>query len=163
MTLPNGELNARLDLMIDKIDVLRQETEREGEKRDTRIRTNRILNGFAFVLVVVAIFIALAGIRAQDNASASSHDARIASCNQYNMQQHAQAQAERSEFGALDAAFRAAVAANPPGTAEEAARTAAFFRDLDTRIARAVVAGHQQRDCTPEGIKKFLTPTRTTE
>lgn len=152
----------RFDAAVASVDRLYEEIARENAirntenaKRDQRIKTNRRWNRGVMVLALIGILVGVRGVRLQHEANASTKAARIGSCLQYNRQQADQTQAEISQSHDLIATLAKGA---PKGPATDAA-VARYNRSHD-----ALIRGeHKARDCSPAGIKKYLsTPTKET-
>lgn len=137
------------------------ELTKEAKKRDTRIRTNRILTVLCLAGLIVGGFYARSAHEDLSAQNARTDKARIASCNQSNDAQINQRHAERIEIRKLlDALVQAA---SDPGLAEMRAET--FLngarKDGSDGYYATIDMAHPLRDCTPEGIARYLNIARS--
>lgn len=153
---------------LDRIDALRDSTNRiadrldeEGRKRDERITAANKASGrsrtlgiigmcvgaFGLIVAIVAVVIAALATHDLHIASHATTAARIASCQQYNVQQQ----------NAITHELRGnEILANniaPPPRSDKTQRAVEVF--LAQQRAESL-AGHPYRDCTPDGVADYL-------
>lgn len=140
-------LLARLDGVQASIDGVREDLKH-------RIRTTRRAVVAALVVAVVGLAVGALGVRAQINATNNTRRARVASCQQYNRQQKAQADAEVKQ--SEDFVTQLTKGSTDPRVAD---RVKSYNREHDRLIRRS----HSSRDCTPAGIRAYLQSPATTK
>lgn len=143
-------LGVRLDRVSTQLDELRRLYEQENAKRDRRIRLNQFLIGVAILAAACGVLVGVGGIRSQQRTNRDTAAARRNSCLQYNLQQSGQASAEKAEVRTFIDALTP-----EPRTPDAQKRVDAFLPTYDMTVDN----GHPGRDCSPEGIRKYLAGT----
>lgn len=163
MTSEPGEqpsLEERLEVLLDSTEGIREQIRLENDASEERFRVNETrlrTNRRAFIAALIAAFLALIvgglGVKTARDANADRDSARIASCKQYNRQQKVQIEAETIQSHDLVNALARGIS-DPTRRAQQVA--------LYNKTHDAIIAGgHPRRDCTPEGIRLYLsTPER---
>lgn len=166
-----------LEALTSAVADVRAKLEEEGEKRDKRIKTaedataasidaaRKARNVAIGAVLVGLIGIAVGGfgLKATQDANSDRKQRTVASCQQYNIQQANQAQAEKDEERERRAA--SSVSITPIldllniTKAEYDALQAERLKKFDATVDRA----HKLRDCSPEGIKAYFAATTTTK
>ncbi len=155
------EFKRRFDQAISSVDSLFVEIarenvirERENEKRDKRIRTNRILNGLTAALAVIAVAVGWTGIQAQNDANESRKASRIAACHNDNIFTQRYGNADKQNFDDfIDLLVNSSKDPAPQAVVQKAkdGQHAAIQETIDTPFTQ----GGLHRDCSPEGIRRF--------
>lgn len=141
------ELAAQIEKLDNSLGAVHKTLKAEGLKRDKRIRGNRILTWLVLALALVAIAVGVQGHNALQDTNAERDQARTASCMQYNKQQLVQINAEVSQSHDFVSALTAG--STDPAIGEKAAL---YNQEHDALIRKS----HPSRDCSPEGIAKYL-------
>jgi hypothetical protein len=147
---PPGEgvtpgLEHRLQVLLTSTEGIRKQLRLENQKRDRRIFWSRVLVVIALVVGAGGVF---SGLRASNDlhtSNARTTNARIVSCDQYNVQERAQVHAEEAAWRNFGKAF---IDADP------SARDA-ILGFLPKQYA-LIIAAHKSRDCSPAGVAKYL-------
>lgn len=151
MKVENKDLSKKLDDVAVGLELVHAKMEIEGKKRDRRIRTNKILVGLTIVLAVIGIWTGISGKIELNQAKQNNQTARINSCLQYNKQQDVIIAAQIAESHDL---VNALAAGNHAPDVDE--QVAAFNKRHDGLITKS----YPLRDCSPEGIEKYLNPEK---
>lgn len=141
------ELAAQIEKLDDSLEAVHKTLKIEGVKRDKRIRSNRILTIFAVAIAVVGIWVGVQGVNAVNDSNAERDQAREASCQQYNKQQDVQISAEMAQ--SHDFVKALAGGSTDP---DVQAKVDLYNKEHDALISKS----HPRRDCSPEGIAKYL-------
>lgn len=151
LTVDDGNgIERRLEDVLESTEGIREQIRLENVKRDRRIRLSRILILLVLVVAVVAVFVAAFSVNSLNNYKHDTQRARVASCKQFNRQQNAQANAETVEIRAV---VFAVVAGDR--SAETQHRVEQFYLKYD----RLIAASHPLRDCSADGIARYLGQT----
>lgn len=157
-----GDLQDRLDTLLESTESIRAEIKKENAKHDVRIRTNRRATFAAIIVGLLGVLVGGAGVDSAHNASASAHKAnaavvksnrivkisRTASCNQSVKFQLNQRAAEKDQIRVVVDALTAQEVRSPALTA----RIDAFYDTYDKKVDQ----DHELRDCSRAGIAKYL-------
>lgn len=124
--------------------------EQLSETWESRLFWNRLSAWVGIAAAVVAIVVAVVATHELAAYKADNQAARVASCEQFNMQAAAGRAADKANIRVLTA---------QAGPATDPAHIRAFLAQYDASVDR----GHPTRDCSPAGIAKYLSGTTTTE
>lgn len=150
MTTTNEDLLAKFQEVCTELADLRVAYAEEARKRDVRILTNRVLTGVAIVAAAVASWVGVAGIQEQDRTNRATDVARITSCVKQNADTLTDAQHVKDDFVTfIDLVFPG------PRSPTVEARIASGIVTYD----RAIDSHRKLRDCSPAGVKAYLSGT----
>lgn len=145
-----NELAVQIENLDASLEAVHQTLKIEGVKRDKRIRTNRAAIVLAMIIAVVGIGVGVRGIVAVNESNDERDQSRIGSCLQYNKQQDVQIAAEIAQsHDFVDALTQAST--DP----DIRTKVVAYDMEHDALIQRS----HPHRDCSPEGITRYLNKT----
>jgi hypothetical protein len=154
MTITNDQLYTTLQSIERELTATKDAYYDEARKRDIRIEAahratmwNRRVAAGVAVLALVAIFIGFRGWQAQQEARRDRDVRSVATCQQYNAQQHNEILAAAVH----DAKLADLLSPRPRTPAEQAAVDAGL-----KTLHQASVDGHPDRDCSPAGIAAYL-------
>jgi hypothetical protein len=137
---PEETLEHKIDRASRQLDLVRREYHNANRRRDVFVI-------IIFLAAGIGIWVGVRGRQAQDRANRDTQNARFASCLQYNVQQTNNRAAAKVEIRKL-ADFLAPL----PHSVDEQAE---IDRDLASYDA-TVDKDRPFRDCTPEGIARYL-------
>lgn len=140
-------LEERLETLLESTEGIREQIVEENRRAKSRARRH-------LAAIALALLVGVFGVKATVDANNERDSARVASCLQYNKQQAAQAGVEVGE----SEDFVSALEGRHP-TAKLQAAAKAFNREHDRKINNA----HAGRDCSPAGIRRYLSTPTTKE
>lgn len=158
--IPHQPIEDRLVALLNSVEKTRLEIHDENIKRDKRIETNnnsirntKIFAFFVSIIALIAVVVAVTSSYDLHQFRSSTQSARVASCIQFNNNQLGQIKAEKSEIRKVVAATQQ----NP--SAQDKKLIDVFLQDYDKTVTKS----HPLRDCTKQGIQKYLKTVDTTE
>lgn len=140
------------------LDGVRDDMEREGFKRDVRIRTNRRATTAAIAAAVIGIAVGLYGIHAVADANAQRRQRTVAACLQANQQTDRSITAAVATSDNFIDYLGNAAKANPKTDLTKLQQ----FVDGSKAAQHAVIAkNYPKRDCSPAGLAAYYSSNAT--